>query len=379
MKNWLWLLGVILTAGLPASAQRAHSDFCPMKSLSDDLIVSVCTNERGMAPPIQPRLYVGVHANGVAEYETENSGGLVTRRFQLTAADMTLLKEALAMPEMSTVRPDYPVYRPFDDSSLETSLLMRVADSIKSVLLRNFVTNDCGLDKVYPRPLVMLMRSLARYIERGTGTVKEIQQLSFDGMIASTEDCSLDWSDIDIYADYEHRSNVLASGQIVNERAILYDHEGTSKKEIEMEFGGTAAAIQKAKDVLSKVETERFGGRGRILARGRYDRKRRVFLLSQVTGIEPIDIPFDGEIKLGVNYVDTFDPRRGPEEEQLTARLKHPMHHAGRVELLNAGRSPRLTGRGLRLVVFRANSVTTSQISTGRWNDIYNCTILDFQ
>lgn len=380
MKHLILSIFLALAAS-DAIAQKSHH--CPARELSEDVLFTICTHERGMAPLMQPRLYFKAYTNGMAEYEVEESRTLVTKPLKLSDAELKGLVGILALPEMLETKNDYPAVKLFTDSSTETHMLMRVGDKAKSVLLRNFLIDDRDVAARYPAALVLLMRTVSDYRDRAMGVVKQIPHLSFDSMI-NYPDFS-NYREIMIYADYQHRAMVTADGKISSRRDILFDHEGRSGLEVDMYFDATPDETAAMKKTLARAREERFGGRGRILVRGRYDqrvdpmsRQRiRKFYAKQVMGIEPIDLPYRGEIKLGWNYSDTFDRRVDDKDIGLSSPLILPFHHAGRIEWQNAGQFPQLSRPGRHSIIFQASSQTTHQYEPGRWNETFHLTILE--
>ena len=77
-------------------------------------------------------------------------------------------------------------------------------------------------------------------------------------------------------------------------------------------------------------------------------------------------------------YVDSFDANNEV-EPKLSSRLKMPLHHAARIEWLNAGKFPRLRAAGHTFITFRVVSRDIRKIGVNRWNDIYTCESLDLQ
>jgi hypothetical protein len=378
------LITFLLSAAFAAAAQsNQKSRFCPASDLPPDILLTICTHERGMAPLIQPRLNFRVKTNGEAEYEVADRNGLITKSTTLSRIEMQSLKRNLAMPELLEAADDYPAVKPFTDSSMETRLSLRIEGRQKHIVLRNFLLWDREVIARYPAGIVLLMQAIEQYRDRAMGVVRKIPHYSFDTMI-KYPDYSYN-REIIIYADYEHRRNVLASGKVVDERDVLFDHEGTSKAEIEMRFEGTPETVDGMKRILARTSEDRFGGRGRILVRGIYQEsvdplsrdRVRTFYAREVKGIEPIDLPYQGEIELGWNYVDTIKRSSDDEELRLSAPLKMRIHHAGRIDWLNLGQFPQVMKTGMHSVVFRAGSRTTQQVEKYSWRNTFHLTILD--
>lgn len=343
----------------------------------------ICTHERGMAPLVQPRLYFKTYLNGMAELEVEGYRTLVTKPVKLSDLEMDSLHGLFTLPDLKEIGPEYPALSRFTDSSSETHFLFRVDGKPRSVRLRNFLIDDRDVARRYPAALVLLMQTASDLRDRALGVVKQIPHLSFDSMVNFPDFSNR--REILIYADYQHRSMVTASGTVMNQRDILFDHQGKLSLEIDMQFDGNAEEVAAMKRTLARSREERFGGRARTLVRGRYEQtvdpvsRQRIhkFFAKEIKGIEPIDLPYQGEIKLGWNYSDTFDRKADDPEMILSTSLKLPIHHAGRIEWRNAGQFPQLARSGRHSIIFRAGSQTTHQYEPGRWNETFHLTILE--
>lgn len=383
MRIAVYVYLIVAAAASAAGQVLDKSRHCPAATLPDDALLIVCRHERGMAPLIQPRLYFNAGIDGRGEFETDAPGGLAIRKVALTEAELSLMKGTLELPETLSIADEYGSGRMFTDSSVETRMILRVGSGTKTVVLRNFMPDDYDAASRFPAPLVLLMRTIESSRNRALGVVRNLPHLSFDTMINYPDYTNR--REIVIYADYEHRVTTTAGGTIASERERLTDHAGNSQAEVDMKYEGTPAQVAAMKNILARTKEHRFGGRGRILVRGRYEetvepatRERiRTFFAYEVKGVDPIDLPFVGEIKLGWNYVDTIRRSNIDEDLKLSSPLRLPIHNAGTIEWMNVNQFPQVKKPGMRSILFRANSQTRHQVEKYSWRNTFHLTILE--
>lgn len=372
----------IFSQALPRSA------FCPIEQATsaDDVLFSICTAERGMIVAPQPQLYFRVHKDGVVEYEqpAESNGRylLATNTSILASREVNEFVEIVADPKWKEARSEYPVLRQWDDSSLVTTL--RLAN--RSIMLRNYTPDLFENRDHYPAPLNKLMKLAKQVRDRAMGIVREVPNISYCELLINRERY-LDQT-VAIYANMEHHANVLASGKVVNDYESLNDPDCDSpnvgkartSENIRVGYEGEPAQIEALKMRAKELRELDYGGRARVLVIGKLAEPvgntmfKLRFDITQIKSLERVILPFDGDLKLGWFYSDTF---QGGEEWKLSAPLKLPLHHAAALDWRNANKFPILKSRGLRHIVFRCMSETVQMISPGRWNSTYDCEIFE--
>jgi hypothetical protein len=377
-------------------AQARSSEFCSKADPGADVIVRICTHERGMIVLPQPQLYLQVHTDGRAEYETNGPslGGqarayytLATKSTLLSATELADLGRFISEPELWKAKDEYPMYRRWDDSSMITRVVLKNSRTEKTIILNNFQTDDEENKLHYPAALIGLMEIAQDVRDRATGLVRAVPEISFCELVRHSDRYLGKRSAM--YADVEYHASVTALGTMTSEREFLFDHTCDSPEwgplrtteSVGLGYSGPADAVAKMRKITSRIRSYEFGGRGRAFFSGRLVRAVESgglalrFEITQVKGLERLIVPFEGVLKLGWFYSDAFNG--GGKEPVLSSALRMPYHHVGRVEWVNAGLFPMLKVPGPRYVMFRVLSETVQMVGSGRWDSVYRCELVE--
>ncbi len=166
-------LAALLIFLLPALGLSQQSkSVCTQKevaSADDEIVLTVCNHERGMAPPLQPRLYFRLHRSGRIEYEVDagaRSGisfenqRLSIKEAWVTAHDVDEIIGLGQAEDFQTAAPVFPVFQPWDDSSLESTLVFKYGGREKRIVVNNFSTYDKQNAAHYPASLLALLKKV---------------------------------------------------------------------------------------------------------------------------------------------------------------------------------------------------------------------------
>ncbi len=166
------LLFILLLSTLTL-AQHKENSVCSEPAKRTPLtrpqpVLTICNQGRGMTALPALRLYLRVFADGTAEYEEnpswkENVAGmdnfrLVKRAFKTSAAQVEEIKRLGAEDDFLSAKGDYPVFRIWTDSGLETTVIFNWESIHKRTMLKNFQLGDKDNEKNYPASLVALLR-----------------------------------------------------------------------------------------------------------------------------------------------------------------------------------------------------------------------------
>ncbi len=383
------LFAVAAAASVAATAysqEPSRSEVCPVTELRKNEIVAICTREIAMATLVRPRLLFRLRSNGVGEYEAVQDGKLVLKSMQLTNDELRFMNNLLALPELQKSEGDYPkplTYR-YADPSTQTTFSFLSKSGTRNILLRGFAFDDGDLAPRYPGAIVFLISNLLSYRDRAEGIkYREFAKMSFCSMLNADR---ANGRDVEVYADFSHHGIVLASGKVVDERDVLYEAGCGTSTLVTVNYQGEPSDIDAMKNMLGRASSERFGGKARVLVRGRYEVKAeqpsrrtvRIFHLKQVLLVEPVDLPFKGELEIGWNYVDTLDRSTAEAPVGLSLPIRHPNpNHTALVEWTNPEMFLRVLKRGHTTVVFRVTGSTTRLAAPGRWTETFDCKILE--
>jgi hypothetical protein len=290
--------------------------------------------------------------------------------------------------DLQKAKAEYPMFRRWDDSSVITKLTVRGADGNKTIILNNYGSEDPDNKLHYPLTLIKLLQLAQDARERDMGILRPIPNISYCELLKHRERYL--GKTVEVYANLEYHANVLANLQVTNEREWLNDPEcdipamGSFRtaESIGVGYLGDSATIEGLRGTTRRVRSMDYGGRGRLLLVGKLaETGEQVpgklalrFDVTQVKKLERVILPFEGAIKLGWFYSDTF---QGGKDIVLSVPLKMPRHHAATIEWENAATFPVLQKRGLRSIVFRAMSDTIKMVEKGRWNTVYHCEIVE--
>lgn len=385
MKLILLAATAALCLPLMVRAQRAPSNsVCTQDEFETDrALLTVCTHERGMAPLLQPRLFLRVYADGRGEYETDPpsregvyDSRLILKQFCVSIDELNAIRSYSETSEFQNGPNAFPAFRMGNDSSRETTVTYRNDRQTNRIVLQNFWTADFDSKKFYPAAVFGLMETAELVRERAQGIVRPIPALSYCGLLYDRERYLN--QKVSIYADLElNTPNPSLYDSNCDEPAI-----GPSRTKERLGVSYTDAAVEKERTALFRAP--RFGGRARVSVVGilRDDSSRAKdtynyrFEITEMKSAEPILLPYQGVLEAGWTYTDAFDhvPAHGL---QLSSPWKIPFHHAARIEWANAKAFPILRSIGRRFITFRVLSKTTQPMGTNRWNDEYVCEIVE--
>jgi hypothetical protein len=129
---------------------------------SEDTILTICSHESGMAPLIQPRLYLRLLTNGRMEFETENnSGSLSMIAINLEIKDAETIGKLVRQTDFLNAAAEYPVFQKWTDSSLKLTITVKADGREKQVVVNNFTASDIENKENYPASLLALLEKIA--------------------------------------------------------------------------------------------------------------------------------------------------------------------------------------------------------------------------
>jgi len=372
---------------IPAFAQP-KSAFCPAAEPDTDVLLTICTRERGMVVTPQPNLYIRIHNDGRAEYETTRgtNPALLTKSLTIPSEDLAEISTLISDPEFQKANAEYPRFHIWDDSSMVTTITVRNGASAKTIIVNNYGPEDPDNKQHYPKPLIKLMMRAQEMREKAMGIVRQIPNISFCELVKNPERY-LDKT-VEVYADIEYAVAILATGERRNEHEFLYDVDCDSqgmadlrtKESVRVGYIGKPDDIMRMRSVTNRIRGLDFGGRGKATFQGKLQQIDKPvpygpslrFDISSVKQLERLVLTYQGEIKLGWFSSATIV---GGQPLALSSPLKMPFHHVGRIDWRNVEKFPILKQKGLRAIIFRAQSETTQMVGKGRWDSVYQCEI----
>lgn len=376
----------LVPAVLMAQQDRSNSVCALDESETDRALLTICTHERGMAPLLQPQLFLRIYQDGRGEYESyppHREGvypkALILKKFRVTPEEIDALRTLGEAAEFQGAPDKFPAYRMGTDSSKETTVTFISGIIRKRIVLQNFwfAFED---KKLYPTPVFDLLERAELIRERAQGIVRPIPSISYCVLLHDRERYL--GQKVSIYADLElNAAEPNLSDPNCDEPAM-----GPARTEERLGVSYADPAIERGQ--AAQLRTSRFGGRARISVVGilRDDSQRAKdtydyrFEILEVKNAVPIILPFEGELKAGWMYSDNF---RYVKEQGLpaaySARMKPLPHHAHRIEFTNEAKFPALRSSGVRDIVFRVLSKTTQPMGPNRWNDEYVCEIIELR
>jgi len=391
----------LLLAAVVGAQRPSSTSVCarPDKQ-ADEAILTICTNERGMAPLPQPRLYLRVFADGTAEYERNPrvaEGDSLGYQLERKAVRLTEgeLNEIICLgrePDLQDAEAKYEaIYRGID-SSRETTVIFRDEGKKEKIVLNNYWPGREDNFEHYPSSLNALMDRAQAIWERANGIVRDVPTITFCELMLNRSKYL--GRRVTIYADLEHHVSVTRDGKRRSIDEFLHDPEcdrpelgkAQTTEKIGIAYPDDATATAALKTQIAKLNGAPFHSRARVLVTGtlrinnaeppfRYPYQ---FEIGDFKSIEPIILPYQGKLVNGWTYSDTFD-HIGEAEIKLSSLLKPELHHAARIEWKNAHAFPSLTKSGRKHITFRVIYMTTHMIEPNRWNDVYMCEILELR
>lgn len=387
----LLAIGILALPVIGVAQKTAGSTACPVnEQTDDDVLLTICNHGHGMVPQPQPRLYLRIFTDGRGELESNEAPRpddpyatevLVVKTFHVDADEISEIRRLGGMPDFQCAKDVYPAYVIGTDSSAATTILFNYPGKSKKIIVNNFSYVNVNNRKNYGLSLCRLMALVDELRDRGFGIVREPPTISFCDLMRNR----------DMYLGKTVAMN--ATLEYSDTHQFIYDPECAepgmgslfTTEKLSVEF--TPTKSQELLDKARSLRDQRFGGRARVyiygtLFEGRVrfgdDTFNFRFAISKFVSIDPIILPYKGRLEPGWMYVDSFDATN-EREPKLSSPLKISLHHAARVEWLNADTFPKLRAAGRTFVTFRVISRDIQKISNNRWNDIYICEILDLQ
>lgn len=388
----LTVVGILALPLLGMARGKGYKSVClGGQAVSDDVVLTVCNHAYGMVAIPQPRLYLRVFADGRGEIEASppappgdpyRQETLVKKTFHVDADEIAEIRRLGRMADFQNAKDVYPACAIATDSSLTTTLVLSDQGKTKKIVVANFSYASADNRKHYGLSFCLMMARVYELRDRGLGIVREPPTISFCELMRNREyyagfviamNAVLEYSETQQFIhDPECAEPGIGRALFTTEKiGVGFDFKRGKSKELEKQAIG--------------VRDERFGGRARVYIYGvlRDGRERAAdthefrFDISEFKTIDPIVLPYKGRIDPGWMYVDSFDAKG--DELKLSSPLKMPMHHAARIEWLNADKYPKLRATGHTFITFRVISKEIKNIGNRRWNDTYTCEILDIQ
>ena len=388
-------LGVLALPLIGTDQETAASTVCPVSErMPEGVVLSVCNHEHGMVGWPQPRLYLRIYEDGRGEIEmgappppgdAYQRQILILKTFNVDADEIAEIRRLGRMADFQNAKDIYPAYVVGTDSSVATTVAFSDSGKVKKIIVNNFSHVNINNKKNYGMSFCMVMARVAELRDRGLGIIREPPTISFCELMKNRE---------------SYIGNVIAMNAVLEyseSQQFIYDPEcaepgmgslfTTEKAGVGFNVKrGDAEAIQALKNKAFSLRDPRFGGRARVYIYGvlRDNRDRAAdkhdfrFDISEFKTIDAVVLPYKGRLEPGWTYADSFDA--GDERKlKLSSPLKMPLHHAARVEWLNADKFRKLRTDGHTFVTFRVVSRDVKKMSDNRWNDTYTCEILELQ
>jgi len=365
-----------------ASAQQRGSASACLQDVPSGVLVNICEHEYGMAPIPQPRLKVRIFKDGRGEYEENKTwNALIKKVFRVKAEDIREIERLSATEGVQKALEIYPAYNIGADSSSEITVDIYGETGQKRIILANFFAADRENKKHYPASLISLMEKVDEIWDVGNGIVRESPKITFCTLMADRE--YLIGKRVQIYGDIELG---------IEEGSYLHDPEcdrpelGRARTSERISFGYDEKKLGKGpvlSEILQKKRFETYVTRVRVQVEGilREETQRTKhnypyrFIIERFLAVDKIVIPYQGELKSGWIYSDTFDHIKGS-PLRLSSPLKPIIHHAQLIEWTNADKFLALRRGGRKYITFRVVSTETRQMTRYRWNDVYTCEII---
>jgi hypothetical protein len=378
--GFLATLVVFLVAANIFAQQPDDASVC-LEEVPSGVLLNICGNERGMAPLPQPRLYLRIYKDGRGEYEKNTTWNVLTRKeFKVKDENLREIERLIAIEGVQKAAGAYPAYRTGTDSSRELTVSTYSERGSKRIVLTNFHAADRDNKKHYPASLISLMEKVEEVWEEANGIVREIPSITFCTLMADRE-YLLD-KRVRIYADLELG---IGSGSYLHD--LECDQERSRARSDErISFAYDEEKLGKGfsvREIVRQKGYETYVTRIRVLVEGllREETRRTKhnypyrFVIERFLNVEQIVVGYEGELKQGWIYSDTFDHRSGA-GLKLSSPLQSMIHHAQRIEWTNEDKFPALRRSGRKHITFRVISKEMRQIEKYRWNDLYTCEII---
>jgi len=162
MRYFCLIAVLIFILPVLSFAQRVETSVCAdlQKNTAPkkEVVLTICNYATGMSGLPRLRLYLRVYADGKGEYE-ENDGidKLKLHTLKVSAEQLAEIKRLGETQDFQAARADYPVFRIWIDSGLETTIIFRGRSGEKKTMVRNYVS-DKSSEKNYPASLNALLQ-----------------------------------------------------------------------------------------------------------------------------------------------------------------------------------------------------------------------------
>jgi hypothetical protein len=391
---------LIFVAGVEGQRSYSSSVCARPDKTAREAILTICTHARGMTSLPQPRLYLRVFADGRAEYEhnprvpegdPRGYEQLVIKELRITQAELHEILCLAGEPDFQAADSVYKRIYIGNNTSMTTTVIFRDVGRAKKIVLNNYTAD--GEDNVehYPSSLNALMDRVQWIWERANGIVRTIPTITFCELMLNRKKYL--GKPIGIYADLEHHASPTRDLKHVSIDEFLHDLEcdrlevgnARTREKIGIAYPDDAAEAAALRMRIAKLRGEPFHSRARVLVFGTLRKDSNhlpyeyeyQFEIGEFKSIEPIILPYQGTLKNGWTYSDTFDHAGGP-NIKLSSRLKPRLHYAERIDWKYTGHTA-LINPGRKHIVFRVSYVTTHMIAPDRWDETYTCEILELK
>src|SRR3954471_2788663 len=163
---------IFLLPTLALSQQSKPASVCSQQEIAtpdDEIVLTVCNYEHGMAPPLQPRLFFRLHKSGRIEYEVDAGNSsevsfenwkLKIKEAKVTAQDVDEIIRLGRMEDFQNASSSYPAYQTWDDSSMESTLTFKYEGREKKIVVTNFSLVGEQKKVRYPDSLLALLKKV---------------------------------------------------------------------------------------------------------------------------------------------------------------------------------------------------------------------------
>jgi hypothetical protein len=171
--------------------QRKETSICA-GTADTKAVLTICDRGKGMHSFFGLQLFLRVYPDGRAEYEKhppateghwEEGQRLIKQTFKIDASWVAEIVKLGDAKDFQEAKADYPVFRIWTDSGLETAIVYRDQDNNyreKKVVVHNYMSGDENNYNHYPTSLVTLL-SLAEELRTGKKRVPKFT--AYDGRL----------------------------------------------------------------------------------------------------------------------------------------------------------------------------------------------------
>jgi hypothetical protein len=163
---------IFLLPVVALSQQSKPASVCTQKeaaSSGDEIVLTVCNYEHGMAPLLQPRLYFRLHKSGRIEYEVDagateeisfENQKLSIKEAKVMANEVDEIIRLGQMEDFQAAAPSHPAYQIWNDSSMESTLVFKYKGREKRIVVRNFSLVGEQKNVRYPASLLKMLKKV---------------------------------------------------------------------------------------------------------------------------------------------------------------------------------------------------------------------------